>query len=470
MRIRVPLGKKEVTAVPGLVVAATGSGRGKTSVAVGLMAALCRRGLRVQAFKAGPDFIDPAHHARATGRVSHNLDTWMLTETSVRELFARHAAQADVAVGEGVMGLFDGFSGRDEAGGTAHLAKLLGLPVLLVVDARGMGRSVAALVGGFAAFDPGLTLCGVVLNHVGGPGHREILTEAMAGAPGVPVLGFLPRDPGLAMPARHLGLVDPAEAAEPGAWVAALADAVEAGLDVGRLLASLPRHDLPVPVPIPVPRPVARLGVARDAAFRFYYEENLRLLAQAGADIAPFSPLADAALPVDLDGLYLGGGYPELFAEKLAENAAMRRDVAAFAASGRPVYAECGGFMYLMDSITDASGRRFPMAGVFPFAAAMGERFAALGYRGVSTTAPTLLGPAGTVVRGHEFHYSHRVGGTGGIETAYALSGRAGPLPGPEGFRIGNVLGSYVHLHFGSNPGVAAAFTQAMARGRTAHG
>ncbi|NMC50722.1 MAG: cobyrinate a,c-diamide synthase [Desulfovibrio sp.] len=459
-----------MTAVPGLVVAATGSGRGKTSLAVGLMAALGRRGLRVQAFKAGPDFIDPAHHARATGRVSHNLDTWMLTETSVRELFARYAAHADVAVVEGGMGLFDGFSGRDDAGSTAHLAKLLGLPVLLAVDARGMGRSVAALVAGFVAFDPELTLCGVVLNQVGGPGHREILAEALADAPGVPVLGWLPRDPGLAMPARHLGLVDPVEAADPEAWVAALADAVESGLDVDRLLVRLPRHDLPDPVPAPAPRPVARLGVARDAAFRFYYEENLRLLAQAGADIAPFSPLADAALPADLDGLYLGGGYPELFAAKLAENAAMRRAVAAFAASGRPVYTECGGFMYLMNSITDTSGQSFPMAGVFPFAAAMGKRFAALGYREARTTAPTFLGPAGTVIRGHEFHYSSRVGDPAGVEPAYALSGRAGPLPGPEGFRIGNVLGSYVHLHFASNPDVARSFVSAMARSRTTHG
>jgi cobyrinic acid a,c-diamide synthase len=459
-----------MTAVPGLVVAATGSGRGKTGLAVGLMAAFRRRGLRVQAFKAGPDFIDPAHHARATGRVSHNLDTWMLSEAAVRETFARHAAHAGLAVVEGVMGLFDGISGRDDAGSTARLARLLGLPVLLAVDVRGLGRSVAALVTGFAAFDPGLTLCGVVCNQVGGPGHREILAEAMADVPGVPVVGFLPRDPCLAMPSRHLGLVDPAEAADADSWVAAWADAVEKGLDLDGLLARLPRCDLSDPPPARGPEVRVRLGVARDAAFRFYYEENLRLLAQAGAEIATFSPVSDPVLPPGLDGLYLGGGYPELFAAKLAENASMRRSVAAFAASGRPIYAECGGFMYLMDSLTDASGQRFPMAGVFPLAAAMGPRFAALGYREARPTAPTLRGPAGTVVRGHEFHYSRLVENPAGVETAYALSGRTGPLPDPEGFRVGTVLGSYVHLHFGSRPDAARSFVRAMARARTPHG
>ncbi|QLA14905.1 cobyrinate a,c-diamide synthase [Desulfolutivibrio sulfoxidireducens] len=459
-----------MTAVPGLVVASTGSGRGKTSVAVGLMAALSRRGLRVQAFKAGPDFLDPAHHARATGRDSHNLDTWMLSETAVRDVLARYAVHADVAVVEGAMGLYDGFSGRDETGSTAHLAKLLGLPVLLVVDARGMGRSVAALVKGFAAFDPGLCLRGVVFNQVGGEGHREILGEAMASLPEVPVLGMIPRDPGFTLPSRHLGLVDPAEVADADAWITALAGGVESGLDLDRLLDALPRRVLVEPVPKRPPEVRVRLGVARDAAFRFYYEENLRLVRQAGAEIVPFSPLSDPDLPAGLDGLYLGGGYPELHAAGLAANATMRRAVAAFADSGRPVYAECGGFMYLMDSLADASGQRFPMAGVFPFAAAMGPRFAALGYREVHTTAPTLLGPAGTVLRGHEFHYSRRVGEPAGIAAVYALSGRKGPLPGPEGFHLGNVLGSYVHLHFGSNPDAAGAFAWAMAQARVSRG
>ncbi len=454
-----------MTAVPGLVVAGTASGTGKTSLAVGIMAALTRRGYRVAAFKAGPDFLDPKHHQAATGRISHNLDSWMLSEAAVRDLFARHAATADVAVVEGVMGLYDGFSGASDAGSTARLARILGLPVLLAVDARAMGRSAAALVKGFAAFDPDLEFLGVVFNQVGGEGHREILAQAMRSVPDMPVLGYLPRDPALALPSRHLGLCAPLEDADQAAVYAALADAVESRLDVTRLLEDLPPCKLPDPEPAPPEEPLVRLGVARDAAFDFYYEENLRLLRAAGADIVPFSPLGDAALPPGLDGLYLGGGYPELFAATLSDNAAMRLAVREFCASGRPVYAECGGFMYLMAALTDARGQTFPMAGVFPCAAVMGPRFAALGYREAVTLAPSLLGPAGTTARGHEFHYSRLAAPPCGpdIRTIYALSGRSGRLDAPEGYSLGNVLCSYVHLHFGSNPDLAPAFVAAMA-------
>lgn len=455
-----------MTVIPGLVVAATGSGRGKTSLAVGLATALSRRGHRVQCFKAGPDFLDPMHHQAATGRPCHNLDSWMLPESAVAGLFARYATAADVAVVEGVMGLFDGFSGDGDAGSTARLAAILGLPVLLVADAQAMGRSAAAMVKGFTEFDPGLEFLGVVFNRVGGEGHREILAQAMQSVPDVPVLGYIPRDPALRLPERHLGLCPPDETADAAAVYAALADAVESRLDVRRILESLPLLELPDPLPEP-PSPVrARMGVARDAAFGFYYEENLRLLRAAGAQIVPFSPLSDAALPPGLSGLYFGGGYPELFAARLAGNAAMRRAVREFCARGLPVYAECGGFMYLMASLTDASGTAHPMAGVFPLAAAMGPRFSALGYRQVATRAASLLGPAGTTARGHEFHYSRLTGppdGESGVSAIYTLSGRKGRLDAPEGFTAGNVLGSYVHLHFGSNPDLAQAFVAAMA-------
>jgi len=455
-----------MTVVPGLVVAATGSGRGKTSLAVGLLTALTRRGYRAAAFKAGPDFLDPMHHQAATGRPSHNLDAWMLSEEAVRDLFSRHAATADVAVVEGVMGLFDGFSGASDAGSTARLAKILGLPVLLTVDARAMGRSAAALVKGFAEFDPDLEFLGVVFNQVGGEGHREILAQAMKSVPDMPVLGYLPRDAALTLPSRHLGLCAPGQDTGYAAVCAALADAVESRLDVARLLDNLPLLDLSDLAAAPPPPPRVRLGVARDAAFSFYYEENLRLLRAAGAEIVPFSPLGDAALPPGLDGLYLGGGYPELFAARLAENAAMRRAVRDFCAAGRPVYAECGGFMYLMQTLTDAAGAVFPMAGVFPFAATMGPRFSALGYREAVTLADSLLGPAGTTARGHEFHYSRLApapGASPNVDAIYSLSGRSGRLEAPEGFALGHVLGSYVHLHFGSNPDLAPAFAAAMA-------
>ncbi|MFP5258183.1 MAG: cobyrinate a,c-diamide synthase [Acidobacteriota bacterium] len=487
------------TLPPALVVAGTKSGCGKTSVALGLMRGLARRGLKVAAFKAGPDFIDPGHHALATGRPSHNLDDWMCGEDAVRDLFARSAAGADVAVIEGVMGLFDGLSATDEAGSTARLAKLLGLPVLLVVDAASMARSVAAMARGYLDFDPDLRFCGVLLNNAGSPSHAALLAEAMAAAvPDVPLWGVLPRCADIVAPSRHLGLVTAEETTDAGPRLDALADWIEAAVDLPARLSALsstpvqtpapPRHPPPggpggiippgggqgprpcrvraEPGGVQGQRPCILLGIARDAAFCFYYAENLRLLEAAGARLAAFSPLTDTALPDGLDGLYLGGGYPELHAERLSENAAMRRAVREFCQSGRPVYAECGGFMYLMEELTDLEGRQHSMTGVFPLRAVMGTRFAALGYREVVTRADTLLGPAGTVVRGHEFHYSRLEGVPAGVPAVYGLTGRKGVIDAPEGFVAGRALGSYVHLHFAGNPGVAAHFAAACLEGR----
>ncbi|UJX43189.1 cobyrinate a,c-diamide synthase [Desulfovibrio sp. JY] len=478
----------------GLVVAGTRSGCGKTSVALGLMRALSRRGLRVQAFKVGPDFIDPGHHGLATGRVSHNLDNWMCGSDVVREIFARYAADADVVVVEGVMGLFDGFSARDDAGSTARLAKTLGLPVLLVVDAASMARSAAAMVSGFTQFDPELHFCGVALNNAGSDSHRELLAEVMATSlPETSLWGVLPRRPAIAMPSRHLGLVTAETDSDALSRLDALADWVENSFDLPARIQSLP--PLWGSGGAVVPRrggpggaepllaaggtspsttsstsstsstsPI--IGVARDAAFCFYYAENLRLLEAAGATLAYFSPLTDTALPEGMGGLYLGGGYPELFAQELAANAAMREAVRAFCAAGRPVLAECGGFMYLMESLVDKEGREQAMAGVFPFRATMGERFSALGYREATTRADTPLGPAGTRLRGHEFHYSRLEGDTGQVPAVYALTGRKGPIDAPEGFLRGNTLGSYVHLHFGGTPRAAAHFVASCAKGR----
>ncbi len=450
----------------GIVVAGTRSGCGKTSVALGLMAALRRRGLRVAPFKCGPDFIDPAHHARAAGRASHNLDGWMCGRTGVEELFARSAQSCDVAVVEGVMGLFDGFSGRDGTGSTAETAAWLGLPVLLVADAQSMARSVAAMAHGYLSFDPALRFAGIVLNRVGSAGHRELLAEALADA-AAPLLGMLGRDEALRLPERHLGLVLPGPGEDDEAH-ARLAGWVEQGVDLDRLLAALP--DLSPPPPgedVPVAART-RLAVARDQAFCFYYEENLRLLRAAGAELAFFSPIADRRLPEGTRGIYLGGGYPELSAYDLSNNAALRREIRRFAEDGGPVYAECGGFMYLMDSLHDRQGLTCKMAGLFPFAARMEGRFTGLGYREVETTADSLLGPAGTRARGHEFHYS------GIPEEAYAAAGlyrvadRKGPRERPEGFAAHRTVASYIHLHFGSNPLLARHLVEACAApGRT---
>ncbi|WP_243313603.1 cobyrinate a,c-diamide synthase [Fundidesulfovibrio agrisoli] len=484
-----------------LLVSGTHSGCGKTSVTLGLLAWMRRAGLDARAFKTGPDFIDPGLHALACGRTSHNLDSWMLTPRANREIFARYAAGGDVALVEGAMGLFDGLSGTSELGSAAHMAKLLGIPALLVADASGMARSAAALAQGFARFDPELGLAGVVFNRVGGPGHREILAEAMERA-GVPLLGCLPKAPDIALPSRHLGLVTAGDlgldagraqgrtGSKPPDWLARLADWVET-LDPAALLERLPSRvfetpasgavrESPTPqvgrpgrasdaVPEPAPAQQApsgrvRLGLARDRAFCFCYEENLRLLEMAGAEIVPFSPLEDAVLPPGLDGLYLPGGYPELHAAKLSGNGSMLASIRDFCASGRPVYAECGGFMLLMEAVEaveNGEGRSWPMCGVFACRAAMGERFAALGYREAVFQRDTPLGPAGTRARGHEFHFSRLAGQAPGPGT-YTLSGRKGAIDGPEGFLSGNTLGSYVHLHFASNPELAPAFVAAM--------
>lgn len=516
-----------------IVVAGTHSGCGKTTTALALMAALRRRGLTVQPFKAGPDFIDPGYHELVTGRAGQNLDGWMMGEAGVREVFARHAAGADAAVVEGVMGLFDGADGAGEDGSTAQLAKWLNAPVLLVVDARSMARSAAAVVAGFAGFDPELRLAGVLFNRVGSARHRELLEQAMATAlPQVPVLGLLGRDEALALPSRHLGLVTAQDHGLDHGAVARLADWMLAGCNVGRVLALAAELELPAPpapgigetphrddggaprsaggagnappdqggpdhpgtpgdpggtdnaptpssgsTPVPgaapapaSPRPSrVRIGVARDAAFCFYYAENLRLLEAAGAQLVPFSPLADAGLPPGLRGLYLGGGYPELHAARLAAGESMRRAVRALAAAGAPVYAECGGFMYLMRSLADASGARHAMCGVFPLHAAMATRRSALGYREVVTREAGILGPAWTMLRGHEFHYSHLAGPPEGAAAddadpprlLYRVRAREGWTDQAEGFAVGNALGTYIHAHFASNPDVAPALVAA---------
>ena len=447
----------------GIVIAGTTSGSGKTTVTLALMAALRRKGLVVQPFKVGPDFIDPGHHALAAGRLSHNLDGWMCGRGSVQDTFARHAWDADIAVVEGVMGLYDGFSPVSEQGSTAEAAKWLKLPVLLVADARSMARSAAALVKGYAEFDPFLSLAGVAFNRVGSDSHARVLTEAMTLIPGVPLAGVLRRRDDLAMPSRHLGLVTACEAPPAPGTLDRLADWIEQGLDLNRLVAGLPHLAIYPPDDPDLPEPRANIGVAWDKAFCFYYEENLRLLRESGARLVFFSPLADQALPAGLHGLYLGGGYPEAHARGLAQNTAMRRDIRDFCRSGRPVLAECGGFMYLMDSLIGEHGQNFPMAGVFPFTAALNERFAALGYREVRLARDCALGAAGSLARGHEFHYSSIPDEAYARAGLYAASDRNGPLARPEGFAEAGVVASYIHLHFGSNPALARSFVDSCA-------
>jgi cobyrinic acid a,c-diamide synthase len=439
----------------GLVIAGTQSGVGKTTVTLGLLAALRRRGLGVQPFKVGPDFIDPGHHTRAAGRVSRNLDGWMLSRKTNEALFRHQARDADVAVVEGVMGLFDGYDGLTEAGSTAQMAKWLGLPVLLVVDARAMARSAAALVHGFASFDPELTVAGVIFNRIGSTTHLEYLQQAIASLQGVRCFGGLPRDQELAIPERHLGLATTEDHPLQEAYLCHLADWLETHLDLDGLLNALPQLALPEEEARKAASPTVRLGVARDRAFCFYYPENLEMLEDSGAELVPFSPLNDRELPTGLHGIYLGGGYPELYAAQLAANAGMRQAVRECATAGLPIYAECGGLMYLAKEIRDLEGQAHPMTGVFPFTVRMLPRLKALGYREVTLAAAGLLGPAGTRARGHEFHYSEMLGEPVGVPRIYRLTSRKSGEAVEEGYCEHNILASYVHLHFGSNPEVA---------------
>ena len=358
------------------------------------------------------------------------------------------------------MGLYDGYDGASEAGSTAQMAKWLGLPVLLCVDARSMARSMAAVVLGFTSFDPELTWAGVVANRIGSPRHLDYLRQAVDGLKDISLTGGLGREPRIAMPERHLGLVTADEIRGGDEEVQRLADWFEAGVNLDRLLESLPELSVNPPRTVAAPsKDRVRLGVARDEAFCFYYRENLRLLQEAGAELVYFSPIRDPALPPGLNGLYFGGGYPELFARELAENHDLRADIRAFGLAGNPVYGECGGFMYLGRTLTDLGEHSWPMTGLLPADFRMLEKLKALGYRQVSTTVGTPLGPSGLSARGHEFHYSE-VTRLDACHRAYSCLDRNGSGREVQGYLMGNILASYVHLHFGSNPLLAAGFVE----------
>ena len=443
----------------GIVVAGVHSGCGKTTITLGLMAAFKRRGLRVAPFKAGPDFIDPGYHTAVTGIAGRNLDGWMLDKQTNLDIFRQHAGWADIAVVEGVMGLFDGYDGKSEAGSTAQLAKWLDLPVLLVVDARSMARSAGALVQGFENFDPDLKFAGVLYNKVGSPTHLDYLTQALEGHVTMPCLGGVGRNLDIEIPSRHLGLVTSDDHGLGGQVQDALADLVENSMDLDALLDSLPPVQKEMP-PIPDKEPaVVRIAVARDAAFCFYYPDNIELLEQAGAQIVSFSPLSDPGLPAGIDGLYLGGGYPELHAATLARNTGFRQAVARVCADGMPVYAECGGFMALCRTLEDLDGQCHDMAGCFDFTCRMSKTLRALGYREITLNRDTIIGPEGLTARGHEFHYSslddHKE------KSVYTASDRTGAARSVPGFVVNRTLGSYLHLHFKSNPTVPQHFVQA---------
>ncbi|WP_028313978.1 cobyrinate a,c-diamide synthase [Desulfatibacillum aliphaticivorans] len=443
----------------GIVIAGVHSGCGKTTITLGLMAALRRRGLNVAPFKVGPDFIDPGHHTAITGVQSRNLDGWMLPRECSLDIFQRNAASADIAVVEGVMGLFDGYDGKTEAGSTAQMAKWLGLPVLLVVDARSMARSAAAVVQGFENFDPDLQFAGVLFNKVGSPTHLRYLEEALEGKVAMPCLGGIIRNEQVSIPSRHLGLVTSEDHGLGSDIQNALVDLVENNLNLDELLASLPEIAVDPPPPLQAEAPKVRIAAARDQAFCFYYSENLELLESCGAEIVEFSPLKDAGLPKDVDGLYLGGGYPELHAEALSKNTALKDEIFQACQEGMPIYGECGGFMVLCKTLEDLEGREHAMIGCFDLTCRMSSRLRALGYREITLNQKTVLGEAGLCARGHEFHYSQL--DEHGRMSVYDAVDRSGGARSVDGFQVNRCLGSYLHLHFMSQPQAPQAFVQA---------
>jgi len=430
------------------------------------MAALAQRGLRVAPFKVGPDFIDPGHHSRITGAVSRNLDGWMLSKTYNLACFRDATRKADIAVVEGVMGLFDGYDGKTEAGSTAQMAKWLDLPVVLIVDAKSMARSAAAVILGFEKFDRDLMYAGVLFNQLGSDRHLNYLTEALEHTVKIPCLGGIVRDQKISIPERHLGLVTQEDHRLSEKMMNQLAEKIENSIDIDRLLASLPGVKFSIKeekaADIQKNNPI-RMGIARDNAFCFYYQDNLDQLEAAGAELVFFSPTADRRLPGDLDGLYLGGGYPELAADRLAANMDMRSQIREKSQKGMPIYAECGGFMYLCKELLDLDENRYPMAGCFPFTAQMYSQLKALGYREITLTKDTIIGPSGQTIRGHEFHYSELDQPEFNLDTVYHLTDRVGVHKPPQGYYTKRTLGSYTHLHFGSQPKVAEQLVAACA-------
>jgi cobyrinic acid a,c-diamide synthase len=449
------------------LVGGTHSGCGKTTISLALMAAFKARGLQVQPFKVGPDFIDPGFHTQITGLSSRNLDGWMLGKEYSGTLFRRLLDSADMAIVEGVMGLFDGYDGITESGSSAEMAKWLGLPVVLVVDARSMARSAAALVYGFRYFDPGLNFAGIIFNQIGGEGHLEYLKEAMsASLPDIAVLGGIPREDPIRIPERHLGLVTADEISIEPVWEQRLADLVERYVDLDAILkqASVDvETDGRNPVaPVSAVESAVTIAVARDTAFCFYYRDNFELLCRAGAELRFFAPVAGESLPEYAAGLYLGGGYPELCAENLSSQNHFLDAIRSVVLRGMPVYAECGGLMVLSRFIETLDGKRHSMAGVLPFGTRMLPRRKALGYTEVVLQDRCLLGERDQIIRGHEFHYSEIVEAEAdpAMTHVYKIRGRKYGNDRPEGYTVGSALASYVHLHWGSAPEAAASFVR----------
>ncbi len=464
--------------IPRLLIAADRSSAGKTTVAVGLMSVLSQSGLKVQPFKVGLDYIDPSYHSAVAGRSSRNLDGFLMNEQAIRETFLHACAESDIAIIEGVRGLYEGFDSLSDVGSTSQVAKILKTPVILLVDARSITRSTAAIVLGYKAFDPEVEIQGVILNKIGSPLHGMKATEAIQRYTGVEVIGQIPRNDSINLTMRHLGLVPAIEGIKRQEGfqqqLRTIEDTIRASIDVDRVL-EIAKNAEPLDGGSPqlfrkreIDTKSVTIGVAYDEAFNFYYSDMFDLLRLNGAHISYFSPLRDDKLP-DVDGVYLGGGYPELFAKELECNKRMRIAINEASETGMPIYAECGGLMYLTESLA-YNGKAFKMVGIIPAHADVIYK-RVIGYTVGKTISNTIIGPKGTVFRGHEFHYSEVKALDEKLTYAFKLERGKGISNGYDGIKIRNTLASYSHLHPLSYPNLPTNFVKSCInfKGKNAH-
>lgn len=436
-----------------MVIAGTGSGVGKTTLTIGLMSAIKKSGLIVQGFKCGPDYIDPSYHTAVTKRASRNLDSWMLTKHDVLDIFTHGSQGSDISIIEGVMGFFDGKNPETNEGSTAEISVITKSPVLLVVNCESMARSAAAIVKGFQMFAEGPTIVAVIANKVGSEGHFQLVKKAIEQECHIPVIGYLKRELDIEIPERHLGLIPSMERGELDSFFDQIGTLVSETVDIDKLL------QLAIAEPLKVSREssifekkrdrVVKIAVAKDSAFNFYYPENLEIMEAKGMELVYFSPLADEQLPEEMDGLYLGGGFPEEFAQELAVNQKAKRAIKEAIEKGLPTLAECGGFMYLTESIETTDKTKYEMAGVIPGSVQMQSQLASLGYREISGQKDNFL-LENLCAKGHEFHYSTFQAADAEVPYAYETKGMRGVSK--EGYLLHHLVAGYTHFHFASCP------------------
>lgn len=446
--------------IPRLVLAGTHSGVGKTTITTGILAYLTFLGYKIQPYKIGPDYIDPTYHTYATGNSSRNLDTWLMPADTLKEFFIQSAQKADLAIIEGVMGLYDGHRDKSIKSSTAEIAKLLNAPVILIINCHSMAQSAAALVLGYQNFDPQVQIAGVILNKIGSEGHFALVKESIEEHTKIPVVGYISRDEELVLPERYMGLVPVTEKERLKNKFKELAIKVGSNLDIDKLL-TIARGAPPWKETVTwnhTVRNKIRIAIARDEAFHFYYQDSLDYLEKLGVEWVNFSPLRDSSLPPDIYGLIIGGGYPEMFLEKLANNVSLKQDILSKATQGLPIYGECGGFMYLCESIIDREHKEYPMLGLIPAQGKMEKRLVSMGYREFEAIKPSILAQTGDKIRGHEFHYSSLiVKDTKSFPWAYQCTNRKGEVK-RDGYAYKNILGTYLHCHFAGNLKAADEF------------